>query len=300
MLKRIIAIGMTVLLGTMSLTGTAFAEDTEATEVTETVTQIHATTQDGDYNLIQEEGAIIEGDGYTIEIRWCGEEGKRVFGRTYYPADFDENQTYTTVVMNHGGSITADIWDKYYAPTLAQNGYICYAFDCRSGATGGRGSFSDPAPDGQATVETYSEDLCAALDLMEAKTFVDQDHLYLMGQSMGGVTVQNVAAQRPDEIAGVVVLYGSIGDDNSGMVPDYEWLKANPYNAGEVLFVQGTEDNTLTPERTIENMNWYERSSFVLISQASHGFGFTGDRPARICTENVIAFIERTSAEGEK
>lgn len=129
--------------------------------------KVSASTQDDDYSLIQEEGAVIEGDGYTIEINWCGEEGKRVFGRTYYPADFDASQKYTTIGMNHGGSITADIWDKYYAPTLTKNGYICYAFDCRSSGAGGRGSFRDPAENDQSRVETYSEDLNAAVHRLE-------------------------------------------------------------------------------------------------------------------------------------
>ena len=57
-----------------------------------------------------------------------------------------------------------------------------------------------------ATVATYSEDLNAAMDLMESKDYVDKAHLYLMGQSMGGVTVQNVGAARSDEVAGMIVL----------------------------------------------------------------------------------------------
>ena len=293
MKNRVLAMRLAAMIGVAFFSGTVLAEADGA----EGQPQVAVSTQDEEYSLIQEEGTVIAGDGYTIEINWCGEEGKRVFGRTYYPADFDKTQKYTTIVMNHGGSITADIWDKYYAPTLAKNGYICYAFDCRSSGAGGRGSFSDPAENDRSSVETYSEDLNAALDFMEAKEYVDLDHLYLMGQSMGGVTVQNVAAHRPEEIAGVIVLSGSIGDDNGGMVPDYEWLKEHPYNNGEVLFVQGTNDNTLTPERTIENMSWYELTHFVLINQAAHGFGFTGDRPAQICTENVIDFIERTSEE---
>ena len=74
------------------------------------------------------------------------------------------------------------------------------------------------------------------LDYVEAKEYVDLSKLYLFGQSMGGMTVQNVAAQRADEIKGMVVLYGAIGDGNGSLVDGYETLKAAPYANGEVLF----------------------------------------------------------------
>ena len=255
---------------------------------------VDATTENEDYCLISEEGAVIQGDGYSMEIAWCGEEGKRVFGRIYYPADFDSTKQYTTVVLNHGGGVNADFWDKCYAPELAKQGYVCYTFDCRSATEGGRGVFSDPTEDGVATVATYSEDLNAAMDLMESKDYVDKAHLYLMGQSMGGVTVQNVASARSDEVAGMIVLYGSVSDDNKDMLPDYESVKENPYHNGEVLFVQGAQDAFLPVDRTLENMSWYETSSIVYINTAFHGFGVQSDRPANICIENVIDYLKRT------
>lgn len=132
------------------------------------------TTENEDYRLISEEGTVIQGDGYSMEIAWCGEDGKRVFGRIYYPADFDSAQQYTTVVLNHGGGVNADFWDRCYAPELAKQGYVCYTFDCRSATEGGRGVFSDPTEDGACSIATYSEDLNAAMDLMESKEYVDK------------------------------------------------------------------------------------------------------------------------------
>lgn len=132
------------------------------------------------------------------------------------------------------------------------------------------------------------------MDLMESKEYVDKSHLYLMGQSMGGATVQNVASVRNDEIAGMVVIYGSVSDDNKDMLPDYDSVSENPYDNGEVLFVQGAQDTALPIERTLENMEWYEESSLVYINNAYHGFGVQSDRPANICIESVIDFLYRT------
>lgn len=284
-----LAAGM--LLGSMSISAAEAAEETKK-EIEK--------DEEKDPLYEDEEGYVLEGDGYYASVMWTKNGDNDIFGRMYYPEDFDESKKYTTVVLNHGGNVNADYWNKAYAPELAKNGYVCYAFDCRSCTEGGRGSYSTPTEKGIATVETYSEDLNGAIDMVQSLPYVDTEKLYLFGQSMGGATVQNVAAQRSEEIAGVVVLYGSLGDDNSSMVADYENLKENPYAGGEVLFIQGTEDANLPVERTLENMTWYEDTSFVLINKAYHGFGVTLDRPAQICIDNVIDFIQRTSEDTEE
>lgn len=271
------------------------AESAEAEDVVET-----ATTLNEDCRLIKEEGTLLQRDGYSIEIAWCGEEGKRVFGRIYYPTDFDASQKYTTVILNHGGNVNADFWDRFYAPELVKQGYVCYAFDCRSATDAGRGTYSDPTDTGNATVETYSEDLNAAIDFMKSKAYVDNTHLYLMGQSMGGATVQNVAAVRSAEVAGMIVLYGSLSEDNKDMLGDYDKVKENPYHNGEVLFVQGAQDSLLPIQRTLDNMEWYEESSIVYINTAFHGFGVQNDRAANICIENVIDYIKRTENKSDE
>lgn len=276
------------------------AEEQE-TETKESETEEERENEDvseEDPLMVQEEGYVIEGEGYRAEVTWCENNGQKIFGRMYYPEDFDETKQYTTVVMNHGKSINCDFWHKAYAPELARNGYVCYAFDCRSCTEGGRGCFSDLLEEGEeTTVSSYSEDLNAVLDFVESKEYVDMNNLYLFGQSMGGMTVQNVAAQRPEEIRGVVVLYGAIGKSAEKLVGDYETLKAEPYNNGEVLFILGALEGDEAIQNTLENMEWYDETSFVLVSGAGHGFGYTMDRPAKICAQNVIDFIARTSAE---
>lgn len=281
-MKKLLAIMLAVVL-CCTVAGAIFAEET-------------ITTETKGYRELQEEGTLITGDGYTIEINWCGPEGKRVFGRTYYPADFDPAGKYVTVVLNHGGGVNADFWDRYYAPELAKAGYVCYAFDCRSATTGGRGSYGDPTEDGTCSVATYSEDLNSAMDFMLSQDFVDRDHFFIAGQSMGGATVQNVASQRPNDITGMIVLYGSLAEDNGSMLPDFEAVKNHPYT-GEVLFVQGAQDASFPIERTLDNMSWYELSELVYINKAFHGFGVQGDRPAQICAAHMIDFVERLSVD---
>lgn len=274
-----------------------FVERTKAENTGETAEEMAS----GSENLAQtEEGYSYEGNGYSVSVNWIESENGKIFGRFYYPEGFDESQSYKTVLMGHGGNITADIWDTVYAPTLARNGYVCFAYDSRSGSEGGefgRASYSDPAPEDTSGTATYIEDMNAALDFIEAKDFADKDYIYVVGQSMGGVTAQAVASERSDEIAGVVVLYGSLDDENAAMLDNYEEVKANPYSNGEILFIQGLEDPTLSPERTEENMTWYEYASMLVVGQASHGFGYAYDRPSQIAIETIVDFFERTSTD---
>ena len=95
----------------------------------------------------------------------------------------------------------------------------------------------------------------------------------------------------------MIVIYGSVSEDNGSMLPDYNAVKACPYSNGEVLFVQGAQDASLPVERTIENMSWYELCELVYINNAFHGFGVQTDRPAQICAAHMIDFIERTSVK---
>ena len=212
----------------------------------------------------------------------------------YYPADFDETKTYPTLIVCHGGNGNADSQDKVYCPTLAEAGYICYAIDCRSEASGGRGSYGDPTESGTADVEFYSGDVKSALDYIESLDYVEKDSIYLMGGSMGGATCQVVASQRSDEIAGLIILSGSLGDDmGPSMYPEYEEIKADPYS-GEVLFVQELDDQQCILSRTLENMEWYPNSSLTAISNMGHGYGYQMDRSAVMTMDNIKEFLYRT------
>lgn len=50
------------------------------------------TTETKDYRNLADEGTVVLGDGYSFEIRYCGPEGARVFGRVYYPEGFDSGK----------------------------------------------------------------------------------------------------------------------------------------------------------------------------------------------------------------
>ncbi len=250
-------------------------------------TPVHAQTAEGDKT------ELANGAYSVVSFAKSTDGEDQIFGRFYYPADFDPSKEYTTVVMAHGGSITSDIYDNFYAPTMAAAGYVCYSYDVRgvTSSYGGGGSRSTNNAGKEPTLETYIADCNAALDLVFTKDFVKKENVYLWGQSMGGITAQYVSKEREDEIRGIVVLYGSLGKDNMQTGGgNSQALLDNPY-AGETLFIQGNDDFSHT--RSYENLTNYENWTYVDISGAGHGFGYMADRATKICTHSVINFIER-------
>jgi dienelactone hydrolase len=253
-----------------------------------------------------EEGFTHEDEGYYFTVHYASEDSVDIFGRMYYPADFDETQQYPVIIASHGGGGTADVWNKAIAPRIAQEGTLVYAIDARSETDHGRGSYSTPLEGVQAgsnKVEDYAKDITIALDFVKTLPYVRQDAIYLMGGSKGGVATQLAAAWRSDDLAGIIVQSGAIEEANKSMVADFEALKSNPFSNGEVLFVQGTEDNQCLIDNAEANMAWYELYTMVAISQTGHGFGYQNDRPTEIFIDSVNEFIYRTSnhlGEGKK
>ena len=241
-------------------------------------------------------------DCTSVVTRFPSSDGAdSLFGRFYYPADFDPAQKYTTVLLAHGGAITSDIYDTYYAPALAAAGYVCFSYDVR-GVIGsfGRSSYSTNANGLEATLDVYVADANAALNFIQTQPFVDTDNIYMWGQSMGAVTTQVITADRGDEINGSILLYGSVSDYNiesftTDSIDMQAKLDAQKDNfAGEALFILGSED-VASYEVTVDNMAYYTNASLVYLSGAGHGFGYMADRATITATESVIDFLQRTN-----
>lgn len=158
------------------------------------------------------EGYTEEGDGYYSIVTWCQNEEKNIYGEFYYPEDFDESQTYPVIIMSHGLNVTHEIYEKgEWVYLAAEQGYVCYVFDFCGGSTS---SLSD-MDFTEMSVMTEVSDLKAVMDFVEGQSFCNPDQLYLMGQSQGGLATALTAAERGEEVAGMILLYpGFLIPDN--------------------------------------------------------------------------------------
>ena len=109
--------------------------------------------------------------------------------------------------MSHGLGSTSQMVERAKWPEkAAQDGYVVYTFDFCGGSLNGNSDvdFMD------MTVMTEKEDLSAVMDFVKSKEYVDQEHLFLLGQSQGGLVSALTAADRKEDVAAMVLVYPAL------------------------------------------------------------------------------------------
>ncbi len=162
----------------------------------------------GSSNVQQEQRS--EGDAtqvqdvYDYETREinCSIGNQNIYGVAYIP---ETDEKVPLVIFSHElGSTHRSGTD--YAEELASRGIAAYTFDFRGGSTASR---SDGSTVGMS-VMTEADDVGAVLDAAQEWDFVDTDHIALIGASQGGMASAVAASRRPDEIAGLILLYPAL------------------------------------------------------------------------------------------
>lgn len=268
-----------------------------------------------------EEGYRVENEGWVSEVRWCKNGDMNIFGRFYYPTDFDASKVYPTVIMSHGLGSSADMVEKARWPeAFTAEGYVCYAYDF---CGGGPKSHSD-GDYMKMSVRTEQADLNAVMDFVKAQPFVDADHLFLLGQSQGGFVSAITAAGRPDEVRAMVLVYPALClvDDLHKFVPDLDALEGDTFESamgelgtvyardgydidvmgeianytGDVMIIHGLNDRVVPYTYSVDAINTAyaeSASELVLIAgkKSAHGFEMVYDEGREYALEQGVAFI---------
>ncbi|MDD5804924.1 alpha/beta hydrolase family protein [Blautia sp. HCP3S3_H10_1] len=200
MKKKVLMILLTTVLifGYTTLPAMAESQEAENTESADAEAE-------SDPSL--EEGYTEENDGCTSVVAWAKNGENDIYGKFYYPADYEEGKTYPVVIMSHGGSVTHEFYEKaQWTNYVTGLGYICYAYDFCGGSDQSKSSMTTE----EMSCLTEKSDLNAVLDFVESQRFCDQQQIFLMGQSFGGFVTGITAPERQDEIVGVMLLYPAL------------------------------------------------------------------------------------------
>lgn len=139
-------------------------------------------------NKLKNASIIKKTEAYTIYELSFRRGGKKIYGNLYVPSR-DQKQ-YSLVIMAHGfGSSYSYLTE--YASKLVKNGIAAYIFDFCGGSSYSRS-------DGEMTkmsVLTEKKDLQTVFDSLKTESFVDQDHIFLMGESQGGLVAYQLRLQ---------------------------------------------------------------------------------------------------------
>ena len=163
--------------------------------------------------------------GVDIREKYCVSNGKNIFGKLYIPDT--KAKKYPTVILSHGfNSIGDDMAD--IALTFAENGFLAYTFDYCGGSTR---SHSDGKTT-EMSIISEQNDLKAVIDMMSELDISDSGQIYLYGESQGGFVAALTAAEMPERIAAMILLYPAF------CIPD-QWLSKDPESMAKPFAFMG-------------------------------------------------------------
>ncbi len=227
----------------------------------------------------------------TKEIS-CSNDGKNIYGVAYIPKDAGEKMP--TVIFSHGYNGTYKNTDMI-SKSLAMSGIATYNFDF----CGGSGRSNSDGEMTEMSVFTEKNDLNAVIDMVKTLDFVDEDNLFLFGESQGGFVSAITAAERNDEIKGMMLLYPAfcIPDDAQekydtvDQIPETikfmgrtigkkyydELLDYNVYDhidnyTKDVIIFHGDSDTIVNLSYSQKAVEIYQKAELKVFEGEGHGF----------------------------
>ena len=271
---------------------------------------VSQSNQDTSSNIVNNDIEIEEASTYRTEEKnfYRSSANKKIYGELYIPNNsYDE---FPLVVLSHGfgGSMSST---SGLAQTICKQGFATFAYDFIGGGMGIKS-------DGQMTemsVLTEANDLNTVLDELKEDQRINEDNIFLLGQSQGGFVSTYVAGTR-DDIKGLIDYYPAfcIRDDaekaypNPNDVPDtynvlgfatvgkIYYMDAVSFDIYEIM--EDIECNTLLMHGTTDNVvpiSYSERASttipnceYIVYEGQGHGFNGTADKDSETRTINFL------------
>lgn len=235
--------------------------------------------------------------------------GKNIYGVVYKPENVQEKMP--TVIYSHGFGGSNEN-GRIYGEALAKKGYVVYSFDF---CGGGNSSKSDLTPK-EMSIFTEKTDLEAVIETIKDQPYVDTDNLFLLGASQGGMVSALVAADKVDEIKGLMLCFPAF------CIPDNanEWFNGiddvpetynlmgmdigpvyfedifdfDPYSViseynKDVLILHGDADEVVPIAYSEKAVETYPSAELKVLEGAGHGF--RGD-DAQTAIDYVINYLE--------
>lgn len=252
--------------------------------------------------------------GFTSEDLWVERGNQRIYGKLYLPEGYDGSRRLPAIICAHyfsGSHCTSAVW----ARLMARAGYAAYAFDFCGGSPLSRSTGATT----ECTIFTHAADLSAIIDAFKKLDAVDPSSIFLLGQSQGGAVSAMAAAERGDDVAGLVLLYpafvihqsavdrfGSpenvpetylqfgqeLGRDYALAALSYDFYEHVGAYTGPVIMFQGDADDMEPKEFSDRAASCYADLDYEIIPGAGHMF--EGEDRAHVAA-HVAAFVAEHS-----
>ena len=251
--------------------------------------------------------AGVPAAAFTVQERSFQRNGMKIYGELFIP---DRASPVPLVILAHGfGGNRGGV--KSYAKVFAEHGIAAYIFDFIGGG-------EHIKSDGKMTdmsVLTEAEDLAVILDNLKTDTRFKAEQIFLFGESQGGFVSTYVAALRPDDVAGLVLLYPAfvLHDYVRRRTPDPERIPDTmkllgktvgriynkdvlsfdiytlmPQYSGKTLIIHGSADSLVPLSYSERAIKTFPDAKLITLDGAGHVFHGNAMRKA---AEDAVKFV---------
>ena len=257
----------------------------------------------------------------------CYRDGLKINGTLFLPKT-RKNEKLPIAIVCHE-FMANQLFSFPYAKALAGIGFAAFCFDfCGGGLVSTSwGSRRD------MSVLTEISDLKAVIRFAQSLSNTDESELLLVGCSQGGLVAALTAAQMPETVNGLVLLYPALCIPDAARGGEMLWLKFDPSHipekmhagpmplgrryaadvmnmdafrqiagySGKVLLLHGDKDTIVDISYAEKAESVYQAAGadvrFVVIPGGKHIFR----KPSQIrqATQEITAFVRRIKEENE-
>ena len=257
----------------------------------------------------------------------CYRDGLKINGTLFLPKT-RKNEKLPIAIVCHE-FMTNQLFSFPYAKALAGIGFAAFCFDFCGGGLVSTSRGSRRA----MSVLTEISDLKAVIRFAQSLSNTDEGELLLVGCSQGGLVAALTAAQMPETVNGLVLLYPALCIPDAARGGEMLWLKFDPshipekmhagpmplgrrYSAdvmnmdafrqiagysGKVLLLHGDRDTIVDISYAEKAESVYRAAGadvrFVVIPGGKHIFR----KPSQIrqATQEITAFVRKIKEENE-
>ena len=250
---------------------------------------------------------------FKVEEQIFQRNGMKIYGKLFLP---DSVSPVPLVILSHGfGGNHGGV--KGYAAAFAEQGIAAYIFDF----IGGGNHIKSDGKMTEMSVLTEAEDLTVILDNLKADSRFKPEQIFLLGESQGGFVSTYIAALRPDDIAGLVLLYPAfvlhdyvrrrtpdperipdtmkllgktIGRIYNKDVLSFDIYTLMPRYSGKTLIIHGTADSLVPLSYSERAVKTFPNAKLIKLDGAKHVFH--GDMMQK-AAEDAVKFVQSIIAE---
>ena len=250
---------------------------------------------------------------FKVEERNVQRNGMKISGELFIP---DRASPVPLVILSHGfGGNRGGVKD--YAESFAERGIAAYIFEF----IGGGEHIKSDGKMTEMSVLTEAEDLIVILDNLKADARFKPEQIFLFGESQGGFVSTYVAAMRPDDVAGLVLLYPAfvLHDYVRRRTPDPERIPDTmkllgkivgriynkdvlsfdiytlmPRYSGKTLIIHGSDDSLVPLSYSERAVKTFPKAKLIKLDGAGHVFYGNAMRKA---AEDAVEFVQSIIGE---